>query len=36
MEAIFQILHYLKKKPGYGLYFRKTNKRGVKVYTDAN
>lgn len=36
MEVVFQILHYLKRNPGYGLYFKKTGERGVKVYTDAD
>ncbi|CAH1437806.1 unnamed protein product [Lactuca virosa] len=36
MKVVFQILHYLKKNPGYGLLFKKTGERGVNIYTDAD
>lgn len=36
MEAVFQILRYLKKNPGSGLFFQKTKNREVEVYTDAD
>ncbi|KAL3813205.1 hypothetical protein ACJIZ3_014473 [Penstemon smallii] len=36
LEAVFQILRYLKSTPGKGLLFKKNEKRGVEVYTDAD
>ncbi|KAL4388179.1 hypothetical protein GQ457_09G023630 [Hibiscus cannabinus] len=35
LEAVYRILKYLKFTPGFGLMFRKTSDRSVKVYTDS-
>eukprot|EP00257_Ricinus_communis_P027384 XP_025014798.1 uncharacterized protein LOC112536351 [Ricinus communis] len=35
-EAVYRILCYLKRTPGKGLFFKKNEKRGVEVYTDAD
>ncbi|RVW34837.1 Retrovirus-related Pol polyprotein from transposon RE1 [Vitis vinifera] len=36
MEAVYRILRYLKMTPGKGLFFRKTENRDTKVYSDAD
>ena len=36
LEAIYQILRYLKLTPGKGLMFKKPEDRGIKVYNDAD
>ncbi|KAM7488896.1 hypothetical protein LguiB_026380 [Lonicera macranthoides] len=36
LEAMYRILRYLKCSPGKGLFFRKNDKRGIEVYTDAD
>ena len=36
LEAVYRILRYLKGSPGKGLFFRKNDKRGIEVYTDAD
>ncbi|XP_031263275.1 uncharacterized protein LOC116121459 [Pistacia vera] len=36
LEAVNRILRYLKKTPGKGLFFRKTNERKVEAFTDAD
>lgn len=36
MEDAFKILIYLKGNQGSGLFFRKTNKKPVEVYIDAD
>lgn len=36
LEAVYRILRYLKSTPGKGLFLKKTNKRSVDVFTDAN
>ena len=36
MEAVTRILRYLKKTPGLGLLFRKTDNRSVEMFTDAS
>ncbi|KAI3698878.1 hypothetical protein L2E82_42771 [Cichorium intybus] len=36
MEAVYQILRYLKQSPGSGLLFKKTSCKEVEVFTDAD
>ena len=36
MEAVYRILRYLKMTPGQGLFFKKTGKREIEIYTDAD
>ena len=36
LEAVYRILRYLKGSPGKGLFFGKSEKRDIEVYTDAN
>jgi hypothetical protein len=36
LEAVYQILRYLKSTPGKGLFFKKDVQRGIEVYTDAD
>jgi len=36
LEAVYRILRYLKSTPGKGLFFKKNEKRGIEVYTDAD
>ncbi|KAM7516034.1 hypothetical protein LguiA_005617 [Lonicera macranthoides] len=36
LEAVYYILRYLKGSPGKGLFFKKNDKRGIEVYTDAD
>lgn len=36
MEMVYRIFRFLKKTPGRGLFFQRTEKREVEVYTDAN
>ena len=36
MEAVYQILRYLKMTPGQGLFFKKTEKKGIEIFTDVN
>ena len=36
LEAVYQILRYLKSNPGKGLYFKKTNEINVSIFTDAD
>ena len=36
MEAVYQILQYLKRELGKGLLFRKMTNRTLEVFTDAN
>ena len=36
LEAVYRILRYLKGTPGKGLLFKKNEKRGIEVYTDAD
>ncbi|KAM7491063.1 hypothetical protein LguiA_033984 [Lonicera macranthoides] len=36
LEAVYRILRYLKGSPRKGLFFRKNDKRGIEVYTDAD
>ena len=36
MEAMYQILRYLKKDPGRGLMFKKTINRSLEICTDAD
>ncbi|KAG8497018.1 hypothetical protein CXB51_008234 [Gossypium anomalum] len=35
-EAVFRILRYLKSSPGKGLFFKKSEQRGIEAYTDAD
>ena len=34
LEAVFKILRYLKGSPSRGLFFKKTDCKGVEVFTD--
>ncbi|XP_039166828.1 uncharacterized mitochondrial protein AtMg00810-like [Eucalyptus grandis] len=36
LQAVFRILQYLKRSPGRGLYFKKTEKRNMEIFTDAD
>ena len=36
IEAAYRVLRYLKGTPGKGIWFRKTEKQGLGVYTDAD
>ena len=36
LEAVYRILRYLKMIPGKGLFFGKSNKRSVEIYSDAD
>lgn len=36
MNRLYYILRYLRKTLGEGLYFKKTKKRNIKVFTDAD
>jgi len=36
LEAVYKILRYLKGSPGRGLLFKKTDCKGIEVYTDAD
>ena len=36
MEAVYQILRYLKKDPGRGLMFKKTINRSIKIYSNVD
>ena len=36
LEAVYQILRYLKTAPSTGLLFEKNEKRNVKAFTDAD
>ena len=36
MEVAYRVLRYLKGTPGKGIWFRKTEDRGLGVYTDAD
>ncbi|KAK5825422.1 hypothetical protein PVK06_020255 [Gossypium arboreum] len=35
-EAVFRILRYLKSSLGKGLFFKKSEQRGIEAYTDAD
>ena len=35
-EAVFRILRYLKSSPGKGLFFKKSEQRGIEAYTDVD
>ncbi|GAA0146168.1 transmembrane signal receptor [Lithospermum erythrorhizon] len=36
LDAVYRILRYLKQSPGKGLFFKKTEDRTIKVFTDAD
>ncbi|XP_022849594.1 uncharacterized protein LOC111371696 [Olea europaea var. sylvestris] len=36
LEAVYRILRYLKGTPGKGLFFKRTEKRNVEIFTDVN
>ena len=36
MNEVFRILRYLKMTPGKGLYFKRTTKRDIEIFTDAD
>ena len=36
LEAVYRILRYLKMTPGKGLFFGKSNKKSVEIYSDAD
>ena len=36
MDEVYRILRYLKTTPSKGLFSRKNEERGVKIYTDAD
>ena len=36
LKAVYRILRYLKGNPGIGLYFKRTEDRGIEAYYDAD
>jgi len=36
MEAVYRILRYLKMTPGQGLFFKRSERREIEIYTDAD
>lgn len=36
MEVVYKILRYLKMTPGLGLFFKKTARKEIEIFTDAN
>lgn len=35
-DAVYRILRYLQMTPGKGLYFKKTTKKSVEIFSDAD